>query len=186
MKRCLFKLGLFLFLGAIVNVVLAQGFVVTQIRHLTDSNEIEITPWQVQWWEDHAPDGFLHTPEESSGVMTVRPGLTVILIDATSDSNWESVVLIRAGWPQRAIEGSEWSGSGLAVGDSNIRIAYDAILRSESDGKWNLPLRPIWPGFAINTIFYAALLWLLTLGSFTAPNNSPQARPMYQMRLRSA
>jgi hypothetical protein len=24
-----------------------------------------------------------------------------------------------------------------------------------------LPLRPIWPGFAINTIFYAAMLWLL-------------------------
>ena len=23
-----------------------------------------------------------------------------------------------------------------------------------------LPLRPIWPGFAINTIFYAAILWL--------------------------
>ena len=31
-----------------------------------------------------------------------------------------------------------------------------------------LPLRPIWPGFAINTIFYAAILWLLTLGPFTA------------------
>jgi hypothetical protein len=24
-----------------------------------------------------------------------------------------------------------------------------------------LPLRPIWPGFAINTMFYAAILWLL-------------------------
>ncbi len=31
-----------------------------------------------------------------------------------------------------------------------------------------LPLRPIWPGFAINTIFYAAILWLLTLGPFNA------------------
>ncbi len=31
-----------------------------------------------------------------------------------------------------------------------------------------LPLRPIWPGFAINTIFYAAILWLLTLGPLTA------------------
>ena len=28
-----------------------------------------------------------------------------------------------------------------------------------------LPLRPMWPGFAINTIFYAAVLWLL----FAAP-----------------
>jgi hypothetical protein len=27
-----------------------------------------------------------------------------------------------------------------------------------------LPLRPLWPGFAINTIFYAAMLWLLFYG----------------------
>ena len=31
-----------------------------------------------------------------------------------------------------------------------------------------LPLHPIWPGFAINTIFYAVILWMLTLGPFTA------------------
>ncbi|MCI0362901.1 MAG: hypothetical protein L0219_03415, partial [Phycisphaerales bacterium] len=33
-----------------------------------------------------------------------------------------------------------------------------------SDGK-RLPIKPIWPGFAINTILYAAILWLL----FAAP-----------------
>ncbi len=40
--------------------------------------------------------------------------------------------------------------------------------------EWNdfnsrlLPLAPLWPGFAINTVFYAAILWGLTLGPFTA------------------
>jgi hypothetical protein len=29
-----------------------------------------------------------------------------------------------------------------------------------------LPLRPIWSGFAVNTIFYAAILWLLIPGAF--------------------
>ncbi len=29
-----------------------------------------------------------------------------------------------------------------------------------------LPLHPIWPGFAINTLFYAAILWLLIPGPF--------------------
>jgi len=29
-----------------------------------------------------------------------------------------------------------------------------------------LPLRPIWPGFAINTLFYAAVLWVLFAGPF--------------------
>ena len=28
------------------------------------------------------------------------------------------------------------------------------------------PVRPIWPGFAINTLFYAAILWLLIRGPF--------------------
>ena len=28
-----------------------------------------------------------------------------------------------------------------------------------------VPVRPLWPGFAINTLFYAAILWLL----FAAP-----------------
>ncbi len=30
------------------------------------------------------------------------------------------------------------------------------------------PVGVVGPGFAINTIFYAAILWLLTLGPFTA------------------
>ncbi len=29
-----------------------------------------------------------------------------------------------------------------------------------------LPLRPIWPGFALNTLFYAVILWLLIAGRF--------------------
>jgi hypothetical protein len=29
-----------------------------------------------------------------------------------------------------------------------------------------LPTRPLWPGFLINTIFYAIILWLLIPGPF--------------------
>ncbi len=29
-----------------------------------------------------------------------------------------------------------------------------------------LPLRPTWPGFPVNTLFYAAILWLLIRGPF--------------------
>ena len=29
-----------------------------------------------------------------------------------------------------------------------------------------LPLIPIWPGFAVNTIFYGAIIWLLIPGPF--------------------
>jgi hypothetical protein len=30
-----------------------------------------------------------------------------------------------------------------------------------SNGFYRAPYRPIWPGFAINTIFYAAVLWVM-------------------------
>jgi hypothetical protein len=36
---------------------------------------------------------------------------------------------------------------------------------SGNNGRRMLPTRPIWPGFAINTAFYAVILWLL----FAAP-----------------
>ncbi len=29
-----------------------------------------------------------------------------------------------------------------------------------------LPLRPLWPGFAVNTLFYAAILWVVICGPF--------------------
>ena len=33
-------------------------------------------------------------------------------------------------------------------------------------GRREYPFLPIWPGFAVNTIFYAAVLWLLIPGPF--------------------
>ena len=30
----------------------------------------------------------------------------------------------------------------------------------------SIPLLPIWPGFAINTVFYAGIVWLLFAGPF--------------------
>ncbi len=35
-------------------------------------------------------------------------------------------------------------------------------------GRWSnhLPVQPVWPGFGVNTLFYATLLWLLIPGPF--------------------
>ena len=58
------------------------------------------------------------------------------------------------GWPLLALT-SEWPD------DRGVTVwALDF-------GDEVLPLIPIWPGFAINMIFYATILWLLTLGPFT-------------------
>ncbi len=159
MKRSLFKLALFLVLGAIVNVAVAQGFALTQERHWTHWSEIELTPWQVQWWVDHAPDGFVPVPQESSDIRPVRFGISATLMDA-NNVNWDNVALRRAGWPLRAIEGAQWlrleSGSGL-------RYVFDAMLPIGDGNRWIL-LRPLWFGFTANTLLYAFLLYGLFFG----------------------
>ncbi len=57
----------------------------------------------------------------------------------------------------------------------NVAVAWGCGFLSvdpdQSGAEWviandALPPRLIWPGFAFNTIFYAAILWLLVCGPF--------------------
>ena len=77
---------------------------------------------------------------------------------------------IRAGWPLRALEGSR-TEPGSTPAD---RFRYRWLWRIGSMEanpyqrgqlplipRFLLPLKPLWPGFAINTLMYAALVWLL-------------------------
>jgi hypothetical protein len=82
------------------------------------------------------------------------------------------------GWPCLCLQ-AEWehkfeTGDGLQTQAQNPQITTTGfLLLADRLGLPSfysqlprlLPLRPIWPGFAINTLFYAAILWLL----FAAP-----------------
>jgi hypothetical protein len=75
-------------------------------------------------------------------------------------------VQLNAGWPiiclsgQAEIVGDRWTTHDVFT---EIALARHARL---TDPPWQaIPLRPLWPGFAINTLFYAGILWLL----FAAP-----------------
>lgn len=45
-------------------------------------------------------------------------------------------------------------------------IIADSLLPASASGprKWTLPIMPIWPGFAINTVLYAGIGWLMVRG----------------------
>ena len=77
------------------------------------------------------------------------------------------------GWPQLSF----WCVTARKIGRLPIQPAAGGIQLPdrwvmEHDRQWlrltTLPCRPIWSGFAMNTIFYAAILWFLTLGPFAA------------------
>jgi hypothetical protein len=83
---------------------------------------------------------------------------------------------VRSGWPALSLRGrisnlksmidtqmgrTDWQPKSRMVKAERIQFpgpdpAYSA---------WIVPTAPIWPGFAINTVFYAGLLWML----FAAP-----------------
>ena len=70
-------------------------------------------------------------------------------------------------WPlgQRELYGGiELGGTRQYVLRNGTSIAFPNPKASVGDR--TLPLIPIWPGFAVNTLFYAVVLWMLICGPF--------------------
>ncbi len=198
MKRWTIRVVLFLLLGAIVNVAVAWGCalsvdlgVYTAVRFGArtvaafhrDLRETDFDGWKLM--RRAAPGGRVVAvvPEKASAPRgSANPD--DVPADAASayrrlckytdrpvnwpPGSWKSLVDQSRGWPMLAmccqyeynsyIPGTTFVVNGIEIDDGQTVIG-EAIV---------LPLRPIWPGFAINTILYAAALWTLTLGPFTA------------------
>jgi hypothetical protein len=69
------------------------------------------------------------------------------------------ILLIDAGWPLYSLHGEVVRNGKHSVHHSCTTVPF-RIARTDV-----LPFGLLWPGFAINTLFYAAILWLL----FAAP-----------------
>ncbi|MCZ6655485.1 MAG: hypothetical protein O7D91_20955, partial [Planctomycetota bacterium] len=80
-----------------------------------------------------------------------------------------------SGWPAIAMRTryEEWRSVAGQLGGQSFRQVTEGILLTPKAAVRRgcmlyrakvIPLRPLWPGFAINTIFYAAILWLLVCG----------------------
>ena len=164
-KRRLTQLVLFLLLGAIVNVAVAWALAI--------------------WMPFHIPSGEIDTSRDVRAILVSRlevdanlqwysherldiPGFGWVqseLYGLSVDELFFGLHLLRSGWPMQTLRG-EWQRTPK---DERHKYSLPVPGRPSGIGAVSmLPLRPIWPGFAINTIFYAAILWLLTLGPFTA------------------
>ena len=77
------------------------------------------------------------------------------------------MTVLDAGWPCYALWGLIWEWDvPPEPGLHSPLLSHSFQLRGRFvAGYWRaprlIPLRPIWPGFAVNTLFYAAFLWLL-------------------------
>jgi hypothetical protein len=176
-KRRLTKLVVFLLLGAVVNVAVAWGLGYWSLHLHTGPAKAIFVEYdgeehlgavygntgikEIQWGDHHFPgmpkppvprrlrwaerflSGMKPAPDGYPPAPTAR-GFPMVSMACVVDRYWN--------------ENDVW-----------IIAARRGILLEPTD-QWSyrvIPFHPIWPGFAINTIFYTAILWLLTLGPFT-------------------
>jgi hypothetical protein len=160
--RLIIVLLLFLAGGAIVNVAVAWGtFVLRPCAGQYASLE-EVESAQI-WNRFDAPIS------DSTGLPSVErvhysPFYYQAHAKDFSGRLSGEVVELGAGWPMTCLIGQWWN-----IGPQTLWL-FDASrlqptriedVDDQSSRIDALPCYPIWPGFAINTIFYAAILWLI-------------------------
>jgi hypothetical protein len=156
MRRRLIQLGLFVLAGAIVNVAVAwmaprPSFLAFGLLSPTSSRFAHYSAW----WLTHREISM--RPESISTASTW--GFEHVAINAATEGGSR----LRAGWPALGLEGVEVNWVTQLNPLQHQRETKDLLRVEQMDQSY--PLRPLWPGFAINTLFYAGILWLL----FAAP-----------------
>ena len=178
MKRWLAKIVLFLVLGAVVNVAVAWGCAAlspldrdpTWLDDSVALRSLQRFEIKRQFFETY-PDarGFVWN---GFGYRLSNPSLR--RVHGHSYFLGPSYAVVESGWPFHCLEAQgRWSWERGPIATDGLRIDRDLDLslggpRQIVQDQRTIPLRPIWPGFAINTAFYATVLWLLTLTPFTA------------------
>jgi len=168
MKRHLLIVAVFLLAGAVVNVAIAWGCGFASWSGLKTDKAVP-----AEWPEpipDHWPADCDAIEGQSFGIVIYRHYRNRLIDpgDAGTRRGSESfmIEIYHIGWPLPALTFQTWFDYVIEPPRQG-RHRFDGqpaptIWRcGVSIGNWaRLPLRPVWPGFAINTLLYAALLWL--------------------------
>ena len=177
MKRRLLQIIVLLVLGAIVNVAVAWGcaavrstkFVsVDHVNYHFDQSSLQWymlrlecrsndrLVWSVSPSDLESYGRHIHLPSRDQSDFAPAWSATRWYEAPTeTDDGWVQIEML-VGWPSRSLYSwtlysTPWESTGIIV-DANDQNT--SLLRV-------IPLTPRWPGFAINTIFYAAMLWVV-------------------------
>jgi hypothetical protein len=161
MKRRVIQTVVLLVFGAIANVAVAWGCVVSVSRssHVSDGRDAEelvdsYIRFDPQSYSINIKSGGY---SEGIGVRLRYPSLSQLNLE--DDYCLQTVLFVTdGGWPTLSLRGVTGGGSHDVI--SNC-LSMPSAFRTATNRQRVLPINPIWTGFAINTIFYAAILWVL-------------------------
>jgi hypothetical protein len=189
-NRWFLKLGFVVSLGAIINVAVAWACSVwidpgTQ-GHAAGFSSLVGPQWSVAmqrragaaavlakplWWDQYHDSSKLlttpipswskaATPPESRDHYRLDPNLKFICCEGAN--GWPQLSLL---WRVETNNLNFETQLDSTPPQWGIEIAPDLTRAPVYQQRRVLPLCPIWPGFAVNTLFYAAIAWIL----FTVP-----------------
>ncbi len=191
MLKRLFAFIAFVTLGAIINVALAWLYSMGQTSNVASdsvgSMQVDGGYWvffsanhnfiadRIDWSGYTQGDSFdliIVAEDEPPGVSRIDSVLLTVQGvsgHASITNGYEQHI----GWPMRALWccffwGDYHLGSGPVFAHGLQFRQPNATAGTTLSYPVILPVHVLWPGLVINTIFYAALLWLITLGQFTA------------------
>ncbi|MEE8154336.1 MAG: hypothetical protein V3T53_05190 [Phycisphaerales bacterium] len=174
MKRRLTKLVVFLLLGAVVNVAVAWGAGVSNDLYTALTTRGQTVNDERLGWLEARNDGTAstrltswHIPLIDDPTLPAAP--EVMPYWSKMQPPYQDWRIMAHGWPLRTLwydMNALWKKAPGSIAGGGFRMPV--LWYHHRFSKPALPLRPIWPGFAINTIFYAVVLWLLTLAPLTA------------------
>jgi hypothetical protein len=186
MRRWAPRIFVFLLLGAIVNVAVAWACSLC-FRALQSVSSRPATPRELNWIESmgEAPHRFDPTVENGLGRRVISIGLDDPVLDSSIASlraqqgglvlgtfaPWPTARRLQAGFPFIAFESFHlthtftWEkATGIVSPPTETWGGWLLSPTSRMDEERSLPVVPVWPGFAINTVLYAAVVWLTCMG----------------------
>ena len=183
-RRFALRVAAFLLLGAIVNVAVAWGFGILYYdgsrvdcfieaegerpSELAHVSVCIANPWpatRIDCFKDFDPKGNFQRVADLTNEIPywARRHLNQRELKAHDERYY---AVYASGWPLRALSGQlrlAGMSSGYTLSPSALIVLPPPPLLRNDQSRL-IPLLPIWPGFAINTLFYATILWLLFAG----------------------
>ena len=164
MKRRIFTITIFLLLGVVTNVAVAWGCALW----LPTDNIVSLFENQAR--QRIPPDVTVRSDLFFfNGLEIKQTGRSILMLAGTEvdsrgiDSAVPLYYELYAGWPAMSLGGtSRMTQKGI---HSPFVFYLPEGLREQVE-YFVVPLRPQWPGFAINTLLYGGVPWLLVCGPF--------------------
>ncbi len=167
MKRHVLTLGIFLLLGAVVNVAVAWALVLSvPIDSMSSLSGPELPgrlPPEVEVTDEYTVFYGFELRSRGCTVVTIT---TNVVNERGREAALPLFTRVVSGWPLASLDGTSTTRAGRRVHAASLLFLPDVAVDYV---RWSiLPLRPRWPAFGVNTLAYASSLWLAACGPFVA------------------